>query len=84
MKYSDPEAFCIVTGKQGCDLHHIKTRGSGGTDDEWNLIPISRTLHQRWHHRGTQYMVKGYPAIRNWMIKNGWKFDIYSGKWLHP
>ncbi len=72
---------CVVTGEPA-ELHHIKTRGSGGTDDPWNLIPLSRKMHSMWHMKGMRYMVKTYPAIEKWVLANGWGFDDFLFKWF--
>ena len=29
------------------DIHHIKPREFGGTNDFWNLVPVERTTHQK-------------------------------------
>jgi len=33
------------------DIHHIRPREFGGTNDFWNLVPVERTLHQTEFNR---------------------------------
>ena len=73
---------CIVTGK-AAELHHVKTRGSGGPDEEWNLVPVSRLIHSLWHSRGNTYMARTYPIIKKWLLEHGWTYDEYTKRWVH-
>lgn len=40
-----------ITQRQGVDgqydIHHIKPREYGGTNDFWNLTPVQRRTHQQ-------------------------------------
>ena len=83
MKYSSTEHNCCVTGAPGSDLHHVKTRGSGGKDEAWNLIPLSRALHTEVHKIGMAKMANKYLAIRNWLVCNGWYWDDFLKRWHH-
>lgn len=66
----------------GVDLHHIKTRKSGGTDDAWNLMPLCRQDHTRVHGLGLKKFVTQYKPVAYWLIENGWEFDDFRGKWV--
>jgi hypothetical protein len=49
-KYPTPEG-----GWGEVDIHHIRPREFGGTNDFWNLVPVERTFHQTrftpwWSH----------------------------------
>ena len=46
----------------GADLHHVKTRKSGGTDDDYNLMPLCRSHHTECHKIGTSTFVKKYNS----------------------
>ena len=82
-KYAGEHVTCIVTGAPGSDLHHLKTRASGGTDDEYNLIPLSHMLHVQLHSKGLNYMADKFPAIHGWLVQHGWEWDEYSKRWIH-
>ena len=58
--------FCRKVGQT--DMHHIKTRGSGGDDTEENLIELCRLCHT---------MVHNGHIKRQWLeaIKNGGEFN---------
>jgi hypothetical protein len=73
---------CLISHRPA-DLHHVKTRGSGGTDDPWNLMPIARKYHTEVHAIGLTTFVKKYPQVLNWMLAHGWVFDEIKNKWTH-
>lgn len=65
----------------GADLHHVKTRKSGGTDDSHNLMPLCRSHHTECHKIGTSTFVKKYNSARLWMLSNGWEYNELLNKW---
>ena len=73
--------YCIICSRIGADLHHVKTRKSGGTDDEWNLMPLCRKEHQEIHQIGTTSFVNKYKKARQWLLNNNWEFDNFMKKW---
>jgi hypothetical protein len=81
-KYTPPDLYCIVTGKPA-EYHHIKTRGSGGPDEEWNMIPISREIHTLWGNKGNSYMCQHFPQIKSWMVRRGWRCCPVLHKWVY-
>jgi len=58
----------------GLDPHHIKSRGSGGTDDEENLITLCMWCHDQ-AHRG--FVVVNRRMTRTKAEKN--KIPVYWG-----
>jgi hypothetical protein len=62
--------------------HHLKTRGSGGPDETWNMMPVCTLHHNQAHSLGLIRMSIKYPQVRQWLDDNGWQFDEYSGKYL--
>lgn len=64
------------------EVDHIKTRGSGGGDQPWNLIPLCRHCHSRRHQRGINTFIDHEPGYRAWMIIMGWEFD--GRRWSPP
>ena len=40
---------CKVCGQEAHDIHHIKYRSQGGTDDIKNLVALCRTCHEKAH-----------------------------------
>ena len=43
--------LCAVCGAVAVDIHHIKMKSQGGTDDVSNLVPLCRYCHQNAHSR---------------------------------
>jgi len=59
---------------------HIKTNGSGGSDDVWNLMPLCFDCHDEKGRTSVRIMAERYLQYKNWLIRNGWEID-YFGKW---
>lgn len=83
-KYASEGFVCIVTGKPGADLHHVKTRKSGGPDEPWNLLSVSHDIHNEIHAKGLYSVSRKYPQIRAFLINHGWEFDAVLLKWVRP
>lgn len=83
MIYIDLRGKCVVCGKVGADLHHWKSRKSGGPDEDWNLIKICRTHHTEIHKIGPQTFSEKYPSVKKWLIDNGWERCPVSQRWIH-
>lgn len=81
-KYYSSDKRCIVTGFSPVDLHHVKTRGSGGTDDAWNLMPLAHALHVDVHAIGLTAFAERYPEATNWLKDNGWILCELRKKWV--
>lgn len=74
---------CIICNKQNPDPHHWKSKGSGGDDVEYNLMPLCRMHHTQCHTMGATTFSQKYQQVTNWLMKNGWYFDYDIGKWFH-
>ena len=71
---------CQACGKYGrIDKHHLKTRGSGGSNDEFNLIQLCRSCHQSIHHSGSVKFIKRFPKLQEILKAKGWKTEIVFG-----
>ena len=73
---------CLVCNKLDTDRHHFKTRGSGGTDDEWNILFVCRIHHIEIHKIGNNSFVEKYPEVKDWLLKSGWNFNEFKKKWV--
>jgi hypothetical protein len=80
-KYCGPDVYCIVTGAPDSDVHHPKSRGSGGPDEPWNMMPLAHRLHQECHNIGLKRFAEKYPAVKQWLLDHQWTLDR---KWRHP
>ena len=74
---------CIVTGRRDPDPHHIKSRGAGGPDEEWNLMPLSREMHMSIHTVGLRRFAEKHASVRQWLLTHGWTFDAVLLRWVH-
>jgi hypothetical protein len=63
---------CLVCTSSEVDVAHIKTRGSGGTYDEWNLMPLCRHHHQEQHLQGIITFSQKYIGVASYLYDNGW------------
>lgn len=70
---------CVICQSPGCDLDHIKTRGSGGTDEDWNLWALCRNCHQARHRMGIGTFVSKYPQAERYLFVRGWEVKIENG-----
>jgi predicted restriction endonuclease len=76
---------CIVCGgTYGVDPAHIRTFGSSGNDDWYNIIPLCRADHQEQHRIGWKDFCEKYPKVGALLKELGWEFIEANGKWkLH-
>jgi hypothetical protein len=63
-------------------LHHVKHRGSGGTDDKWNLMPLTTEMHTRVHMFGLVKFAEMFSGVKKWLIENDWEYDDFLKKWV--
>jgi len=82
-RFVDPEGFCVACGREGVSLHHVKTRGAGGTNDDFNLMPLCQAHHNQVHAVGLSRVAEIYYGIIEWLESNNWKYDKYVARWLH-
>lgn len=81
----DPKVMCVACRNRRADcFHHVKTRGSGGSDELWNLMPLCITHHNAIHAKGTIWMTEKFPGVLGWLQFRGWVFDMFLRKWLPP
>ena len=65
---------CVACGKPPPnDPAHIKSRGSGGGDFLWNLMPLDRKCHSLQHSMGWFRFALEYPAVTFWLYHHGWE-----------
>jgi hypothetical protein len=82
-KYYSEIIPCTACGRVPVALHHENTQGSGGTDDDWNLLPLCAEHHTEIHKKGSRFMAAKYPQIRGWYIQNNWFICELTGKYRH-
>jgi 5-methylcytosine-specific restriction endonuclease McrA len=78
------EMPCAACGaKPPSDPDHIRTRGAGGTDDLWNLMPLCRKCHTLKHAQGLNGLKDKHPRVKAVLIEKGWHYDHVFKKWLN-
>jgi hypothetical protein len=85
-KFAGEHIRCIVTGQPNSDEHHIYTQKARPDlkEEKWNRIPLKHELHQMAHQKGMGYMAKNFPEIGMWLVDNGWLWDDFKRKFVHP
>ena len=73
---------CVCGSTFNVDPSHIKTRGSGGPDASFNVVPKCRRCHITWGKMGPQAFCRKYPHFANRLRMMGWEFQ--NGKLWHP
>lgn len=75
---------CAICGRKA-DASHIRSRGSGGPDADWNVFPKCRTHHIEWGLSYTKFL-RRYPAFAWTLESRGWMWGDRSptGKLWHP
>jgi len=74
---------CCVCNNSNPDVHHIKSRGSSGSDHPNNLVPLCRNHHTQIHQYGKVKFCRLYPNFKYELIKRGWCFCHYREKWVN-
>lgn len=74
---------CCICNRFPVDASHIKSRGSGGPDKEFNVVPHCRNHHVEWHQIGQSRFLNKYPAFALKLELMGWIWDA-NGDLTHP
>ncbi len=70
---------CVIcNSKDNVDAAHIQSRGSGGPDEEFNLLSFCRAHHCIQHQLGFLKLIEKYPKLAKELDLKGW--HIKSGK----
>lgn len=63
---------CLVCGSRNVDVCHVKSRGSGGGDEWFNVMPLCRIHHIEQHSSGIITFSQRYIAVSSYLYDNGW------------
>jgi 5-methylcytosine-specific restriction endonuclease McrA len=77
----EPCLACGIITEGGNALHHVTTRGSGGGDDPWNLMPLCFQHHTQVHLWGMVKFSEKFKPVKLWLKENKWELHQ---KWRHP
>lgn len=77
------ELTCAACGRDPPnEAHHIKTKGAGGPDKAWNLLPLCHSCHMLWHSEGPMKMIGRRLLLKVKLSSRGWEWK--SGKLFNP
>jgi hypothetical protein len=86
IQYLKDHGLCIPHAGncgQPIEVHHLKSRGSGGGDHNWNCISTCREAHSNIHAIGLTKACFQYPALKKYLLIMGWEFDQNKQKWIY-
>jgi hypothetical protein len=86
MKNYQSNEPCICCGQSEVGkvcYHHIITRGAGGSDESWNLLPVCQEHHNLVHMIGIKQLSNRFPRVHNWLIDNDWNLCEIKRTWRH-
>lgn len=69
---------CIICKRIPTDRCHIKTKGSGGGIEDWNILFMCRIHHVESHKLGWLTFSKKHPIIEELLKLKGWYFNEYG------
>lgn len=74
----------LPCGVDGCSStettgSHIKSRGSGGKDSTWNVIPMCFTHHREWEDNPKREFLDKYPEFWERLKGMGWELEVALG-----
>jgi 5-methylcytosine-specific restriction endonuclease McrA len=78
-----PCLVCSESGENRVTWHHLKTRKSGGGDEDFNLMPLCQRCHTEVHTIGLKSFAKKYPSVSEWLISKQWGTCPLTNKWIH-
>lgn len=70
---------CIVCGKAPTDRCHIKTVGSGGSNDDSNILIMCRDHHQEQHRLGFVRFIENHKHIMKILTEKNWEIRDVLG-----
>lgn len=64
---------CAACGSSNLiDPAHIRSRGAGGDDYFYNVVPLCREHHTLQHAKGWQFMLTRFPLLVTQFKDRGW------------
>jgi len=80
------EMSCLVCGRIPTEVCHVKSKGSGGADEPYNLMSLCRTHHSAQHVAGLITFIEKHPSVKSDLVSKGWTFEDVNGKtyMTHP
>lgn len=75
---------CICCGSEYQTVgHHVKSKGSGGSDEPHNLMVLCSYTHALIHLKGLWKVSQDHEMVCKWLNENGWYKSELQNKWCH-
>lgn len=72
---------CVACGYHKTDRCHIKSKGSGGSWEESNILSLCRRCHVSQHKIGWKRFCEKYPSVEYELYGKGWEIKLVFGIW---
>ncbi len=69
---------CVACNKRDADPAHIRSRGAGGEDVWYNVMPLCRVHHSFQHAKGWKTFSDKFEAVALDLKAKGWTFDEFN------
>lgn len=69
---------CLICNSSQVDRCHIKSRGSGGGDEEHNILYMCRMHHVTQHTYGWAKFCEEFPVVGDKLKELGWEFTQHN------
>lgn len=73
--------LCVVCGKSNQTTgSHLRSKGSGGPDTEWNVVPMCFYCHREWEDGGLQCFLSKHHRFEDYLEELGWEVLKFDGQ----
>ena len=70
---------CLACGIGVSDVAHVRSRGAGGGDQDWNVIPLCRFHHRLQHTSSWNVFCERHPRVFEHLKSLGWDWLECNG-----
>lgn len=73
---------CLTCGRSPTDRDHVRTKGAGGKDDDFNIWYLCRLCHTEKHNIGLTRFAEKYTKAKEALINKGWVYEETIKRWI--
>lgn len=74
---------CLVCQHSYVDACHVISKGAGGPDEQWNLMPLCRAHHIQQHQQGLGTFLYYNFRVKQYLIQQGWIVDMTTARLIY-
>jgi len=74
---------CFICHDPKSEVHHLRTRAAGGSDEAHNILPVCRVCHQIFHKKGISFVADKFDHFKTWLRENNWEWNELLKRWTH-